>query len=238
MADLRYRLPNEIATQLNVSPSTLRRWSNEFSDFLSDAAGRPAPPSGGQVAHRRYSDDDLETLMTIKGLLNEGLTYIQVGKRLEALRRRRAVAETAEVDTEAPVAAGAEGAADRVTALGPSLRDMSAYAPAVTVLADTLHTVADGQQLLLGSQQANRELLTVVLQDNFSLKEENAKLRDRMLELERDLAEMRRQEAAHREAFESRLDELEAQLRQPNPVPRPAPVPRAERSGCLRQIFG
>jgi DNA-binding transcriptional MerR regulator len=228
MADVRYRLPNEVATQLEISPSTLRRWSNEFSEFLSDAAGRPESPSGGQMAHRRYADDDLETLMTIKGLLTEGMTYLQVGKRLEALRLRRAAAG---VD--------AEDGTGSSTALGPSLRDAPVYAPAVTVLADTLHTVADGQQLLLGSQQANREMLTVVLQDNFSLKEEIAKLRDRMLDLERDLAEIRRQDVARRDAIESRLQELEAQIRQPSPRPvRVERAERAERSGCLGQIFG
>jgi hypothetical protein len=87
--------------------------------------------------------------------------------------------------------------------------------------------------LLLGSQQANRDLLSVVLQDNFGLKEENTKLRDRMLELERDLAEVRRLEAAHRESLEVRLHKLETQARQPAPQPKPA-----KRSGCLGQILG
>jgi DNA-binding transcriptional MerR regulator len=222
MSDSRFRLPHEVAGQLQVSPSTLRRWSNEFADFLSDAAGRPQPEEGGKTAHRRYRDDDLETLMTIKGLLSEGLTYIQVGRRLEALRLRQASAE--EVEGEST---------PQVTALGPSLLNSSPVAPAVTVLADTLHTVADGQQLLLGSQQANRELLTVVLQDNFTLKEENAKLRDRMLELERDLAEMRRLDTRRREALETRLRRLEQQ-----PRPRAPRVRRPERSGCLSQILG
>jgi DNA-binding transcriptional MerR regulator len=221
----RYRLPSEVANQLQVSPSTLRRWSNEFADFLSDAAGRPQPADGGQTAHRRYTDEDLETLMTIKGLLTEGLTYIQVGRRLEALRMRRTAAGST-----------AEGATSPVTALGPSLLDASPIAPAVTVLADTLHTVADGQQLLLGSQQANRDMMTVVLQDNFSLKEENAKLRDRMLELERDLAEVRRLEATRREAVEARLKKLEDQAR-PR-APQTAPKQRTERTGCLGQLFG
>ena len=225
MADTRYRLPNEVANQLQISPSTLRRWSNEFSDFLSDAAGRPQPTTGAQTAHRRYTDDDLETLMTIKGLLTEGLTYIQVGKRLEVLQLR-----------QTPSASTMEGDDSRITALGPSLRDTAAFAPAVTVLADTLHTVADGQQLLLGSQQANRDMMTVLLQDNFSLKEENAKLRDRMLELERDMAEMRRLEAARRDALDSRLQRLEEHSRQRPPQPKP---PKSnERSGCLGQFLG
>jgi DNA-binding transcriptional MerR regulator len=220
MTDARYRLPSEVASQLGISPSTLRRWSNEFSDFLSDAAGRPESYTG-KSAHRRYLDEDLETLMTIKGLLGEGQTYIQVGRRPEALRLRQAAPEADEVDEP------------NATALAPSLVDQAPIGPAVSVLADTLHTVADGQQLLLGSQHANRELLTVVLQDNFTLKEENAKLRDRMLELERDLAEMRRLDEARRETLEVRLQRLEEHGWQPNPQTK-----QGERSGCLAQLLG
>ena len=231
MTDIHYRLPNEIASQLRISPSTLRRWSNEFADFLSDPAGRPA--AEGQTAHRRYTDEDLETLMTIKGLLTEGLSYIQVGRRLEALRLRQTPsAETHQAESEPA----------RVTALGPSLLDASPVAPAVAVLADTLHTVAEGQQLLLGSQQASRDLLTVVLQDNFTLKEENAKLRDRMLELERDLAEMRRLDGNRRETLEARLQRIEEQVHQSPPPPPPPQRLRLrqenQRSGCLGQLFG
>jgi DNA-binding transcriptional MerR regulator len=222
MTDTRYRLPSEVANQLQVSPSTLRRWSNEFAEYLSDAAGRPETGAAGTTAHRRYTDQDLEALMTIKGLLDEGMTYIQVGKRLEALRMRDTIVDVMADDDDS-----------RVTALGPSLRESSAFAPAVTVLADTLHTVADGQQLLLGSQQANRELLTVVLQDNFNLKEENAKLRDRMLDLERDLVEMRRLDEVRRENMETRLQRIEEQARPRSPVPR-----QTERQGCLAQLFG
>ena len=228
MTDPRYRLPNEVANQLQISPSTLRRWSNEFSDYLSDPAGRPTGEDESRTAHRRYTDEDLETLMTIKGLLAEGQTYIQVGKRLEALQMRRSSGEVVQED-----------GGPQVTALGPSLRE-SPFAPALTVLSDTLHTVADGQQLLLGSQQANRELLTVVLQDNFNLKEENAKLRDRMLELERDVVELRRHEDARRDSLEARIRRLEEQFRprQPQAQPQPRPQPQNERSGCLGQLFG
>lgn len=225
MTDPRYRLPNEVATQLQVSPSTLRRWSNEFADYLSDAAGRPHLAAGGQMAHRRYTDEDLEVLMNVKALLAEGQTYIQVARRLEALRM-------GQTSDDAP----AEDETGTVTALGPSLLDTSPVAPAVTVLADTLHTVADGQQLLLGSQQANRDLLTVVVQDNFSLKEENAKLRDRMLEMERELAEIRRLDASRREAMEARIHRIEERLHQPRQSSQ-QPRPPQQRSGCLGQFF-
>jgi DNA-binding transcriptional MerR regulator len=218
MTEPRYRLPNEVATKLQISPSTLRRWSNEFADFLSDTGGRPQGDDESKGAHRRYTDEDLETLMTVKGLLTEGLTYLQVGKRLEALRLGRPI-DSAELD---------DGGSP-VTALGPSLR----------VLADTLHTVADGQQLLIGGQLANRELLTVVLQDNFSLKEENAKLRDRMLELERDMVELRRVEEVRRENLEGRLRRLEEQFRPRKQPPQTQPQQQQQqRSGCLSQLFG
>jgi DNA-binding transcriptional MerR regulator len=220
MTDARYRLPHEVATQLQISPSTLRRWSKEFSPFLSDAAGRPHDEEEGRTSHRRYTDTDLETLMTIKGLLTEGLTYPQVIKRLEALRLRKIDATVFIEDDDSPV-----------TTLGPSLQE-STYVPAMTVLADTLHTVADGQQLLLGSQQANRELLTVVLQDNFNLKQENAKLRDRMLELERDLVSSRRREEAQIRTMESRLRQVEEKLRPKEPDPT-----QKSRPGCLGRIL-
>lgn len=221
MTDTPSLLPNEVANHLQISPSTLRRWSNEFADYLSDSAGRPQGEDDSKTSHRRYMDDDLETLETIKDLLTEGLTYIQVGKRLEALRLRQTTGEV-ETDDREP----------QVTALGPSLRE-SPFAPALTILTNTLHTVTDGQQLLLGSQQANRELLTVVLQDNFNLKEENVKLRDRMLELERDLVELRRHEDTRRAGLEARLRRIEEQFRPRKPQVQPT----KERRGCLAQLF-
>lgn len=227
MADDAYRLPNEVATDLDLSPSTLRRWSNEFADFLSDPAGRPEPEPGSRMAHRRYSDRDLEVLRTVKNLLSEGLTYVQVARRLEArlLRQGAGSGESKSETTSRTPGAG--------TTLAASWSEAGTAVPAVTVLADTLHTVADGQQLLLGSQQANRELLSVVLQDNFALKEENAKLRDRMLELERDMVEMRRVEESRRDKVETRLQRLEDYARRVA-----GQGPATERPGCLAQLFG
>lgn len=73
-----------------------------------------------------------------------------------------------------------------------------------------LQTLADAQHAILNSQQANRDLIGVVIQDNFNLKAENNKLRDRMLALERDLTELRRRDEARREAVEARLQAVEA----------------------------
>lgn len=73
-----------------------------------------------------------------------------------------------------------------------------------------LQTLADAQRAILNSQQANRDLIGVVIQDNFNLKAENHKLRDRMLALERDLTELRRRDEARRESVEARLQAVEA----------------------------
>ena len=66
-------------------------------------------------------------------------------------------------------------------------------------LGDILSAIANSQQSVLNSQSTVREVVGVVVQDNFNLKEENRKLRDRMLELERVLAEYQRREETRKE---------------------------------------
>jgi DNA-binding transcriptional MerR regulator len=205
MSDMaRYRQPQEVATRLGVSPSTLRRWSEEFAEFLS-----PEANSAEGKQHRRYSDEDLATFITVKGLMAEGLTYDQVRQRLHELR--------ADEEYDGPSSMVAAEAA-------------LPLAPAMTFLADTLHNVADSQQSVLNSQAANRELLGVVLQDNFNLKEENTRLRERMLELERQVAQIRRDEEARRESLRA---ELEARMQDMQRM-----VTMQSRSGCLGGLFG
>jgi regulator of replication initiation timing len=62
---------------------------------------------------------------------------------------------------------------------------------------------------MLNNQTSMREIVGVVVQDNFNLKGENRKLRERMLELERTLAEYQRREETRKERLESRLRALE-----------------------------
>lgn len=204
--ETRLRLPGQVAARLDVSASTLRRWSKEFAPFLSQTAGYPELSSNSGASHRRYTDEDLETLIIIKGLLAEGYSYHQVAKRLEAMR----MGEATQSDVYAVVAAEGEK-------LG--------LAPAMAVLSDTIHTVADGQQMLLHSQQASRDLLGVVIQDNFNLKEENVRLRERILRLEREISEIKRKEDERRGVIEERLLQLELEQLE-------------NRKGCLGLLFG
>ena len=67
-----------MAARLEVSPSTLRRWSEEFSGFLS-----PETDSSEGKQHRGYSDEDLERLGLIQELTAEGVNLEGVRRILE-----------------------------------------------------------------------------------------------------------------------------------------------------------
>ncbi|MGC8838064.1 MAG: MerR family transcriptional regulator [Anaerolineae bacterium] len=207
------RHSGEAAKALGVSGATLRRWSRRFAPFLS-----PEARGGEEGLHRRYTEADLQVLEMVKGLLAQGYTYAQVERRLASLSLERSASEPCSLAV-APAPAGAR----------------EPPPPALLALADTLHAVKDAQQMLLGSQQANRDLLGVVIQDNFNLKEENARLRERMLHLERELAELRRVEAARREELEKRLSALEDLVR--FQTLERAEGEEEERPGCLGRLL-
>jgi DNA-binding transcriptional MerR regulator len=232
MPETRYWPANQVAAQLEVSSSTLSRWAKEFASFLSETATHSAADS----AHIRYTDEDINVLTTVKDLLAEGLAYQQVASHLEKGQQGEAEQEVKEEEKKG-------GDMYALVAHDASL----SLAPAMTALSDTLRTVMNGQQAILSSQQANRDLMGVVIQDNFNLKEENVKLRDRMLRLEQELAELRRGEDGQHRIVEERLRQLEKRLearememRQPAP-----PEERLEeleeienRTGCLASLLG
>ncbi len=205
MSDLHLRTPQEVASRLDISPSTLRRWSEEFADYISEQASSPKGKS-----HRRYTEQDVETLLTVKEFMSDGLTYEQVRQRLE----------------QPPESATA-------TALA-SPEDLSVAAMAY--LSETIDELRQGQLSVLNSQAANRELMGVLIQDNFNLKEENARLRERSLELERRMGKQRREMEARteglRQEFEAKLMEVR-EMATRNPI-----TVLQSRSGCLGSLFG
>lgn len=212
MADsIHYRHPQEIAARLEVSAFTLHQWTEQFADFLSQEAR-----SNDAEHPRRYTDEDLATLIMVKGLLSEGLSHDEVRQRLDALRTA----------AQPPAASPAPDQSQTPVTGPPALP----IAPAIAFISDTLHNVATSQQAVLNSQAANRELLGVVLQDNFNLKEENARLRERMLELERQMAQLGREQEARREALRA---EMEARMQDLQRM-----VMLQSRSGCLGGLFG
>jgi len=204
--------PGEVAARLGVSASTLRRWSTAFAPHLSAQAGESTAADSGGHAHRRYTEADVAVLRSVKAALARGQSYEQAAADIETAAPHK--------PAETPTGS---------SALAPF------SAPAVTFLSETLHSVADGQQLLLNSQQANRDLLNLALQDNFNLKEENAHLRERMMRLEQELSENRRRDEARREMLERRLQRLEDAAQQAS---LPAEPTTRRRRGWLARRLG
>jgi DNA-binding transcriptional MerR regulator len=213
MAETELLPPNDVARTLSISPSTLRRWSAEFSDLLSDAAGRPEPSPQGEPAHRRYTAADVAVLGQVGDLLRRGQTYRQIAERLGDKR---------ESTTPSEPTTGEPTESKSVVVHQPT----RIIAPAFNIITDTLQSVVDNQQNVLSSQQANRDLLGVVIQDNFNLKEENSRLRERMLHLERELSEVRRHNDETRSELLERLHGIEAGAE------------TKPRRGCLPALFG
>lgn len=172
---------DEAADHLNVSGGALHRLSERFSRYLSARVLQEIPS---------YTNADIAALIAVQKLLAQGYSDDQIDKYLTPIRPSNNTGD----------AAHAVAAADDGEEAG------AGSAPAVE---EFLNTIISNQQAILNSQATLREMVNVVVQDNFSLKDENRKLRDRMLELERVLAEYQRREETRKERIEHRLRALE-----------------------------
>ncbi len=139
-------------------------------------------------ASRRFTPDDIALLNRIKKQLADGLSTDEVIEQMQS-----------------------EGH-NETSALALSPRGGS-QAAGFVVLTDTLRAMIENQQAIQNSLQVNRNLQGVIIQDNFNLKEENMKLRERMQRMEQELAELRKRDSDHRLLLEQRLSRLEMELR-------------------------
>lgn len=198
----------DAAMTVEVSPSVLRRWLNEFSEFLSDT------DTNSEDADDIFlTEEDVSLLKTAKDKLDEGYSFEQVRRQFES-----AISEPTD-------------AAQKIVAA----QEETAMA-AMSYFSEVVEELHKGQLSVLNSQAANRELMGVLIQDNFNLKEENQRLRERMLDIERQVSQLRRDEISRREALrreiESKLREIRMQaLRNPVTVLQ-------ERTGCLGWLVG
>ncbi len=187
-----------VAAELNVSPHVLRRWTKDFAAQLSATA-----VGSGQY---RYSAEDVKRLRIMKEMLAEGKTIEEVSKQLTST--------TTNTDGRAHVGAtndsqhNPDHAAAEPTAV-VTAGEQASQGPVSIVLREVLQGFAAGQEAILNSQTANRNLMGVVIQDNFNLKEENARLRERMFKLEQELNELRKLQAEQRQYIEQRMRQLE-----------------------------
>jgi DNA-binding transcriptional MerR regulator len=184
MPDTNFKTSADVANELAVAPQTLKNWTKEFEPFLS-ASGASADGA------RRFTAEDVVVLKQVKDHLAAGLTFEET---IEELRN-------------AGYADGLEGETS------PSALAVSSAQQGFAVLTDTLRAMIENQQTIQNSLQVNRNLLGVIIQDNFNLKEENAKLRERMLKLEQELAEVKKRDSDYRLYLEQRLTRMDAALR-------------------------
>jgi len=187
MADTQLVTPHTAAQQLNISLNQLKRWTREFAAQLSASA-----VGAGQY---RYSPDDVKKLHAIKEWLTQGKSKTDVANQLAG-----AASNNHHHDSATPAIVTADEHQQAV---------VSAQNQASLVLGEMLQGFAAGQEAILNSQQTNRSLLGVVIQDNFNLKEENTRLRERMLKLEQDLNDLRAQQQDERYLLELRFQQLE-----------------------------
>lgn len=176
----------QVATELNISPNTLKRWTNDFAPFLS-----PTGSLNGDMGSRSFTAEDVTVLRRIKEQLAAGLSTDELIEQLHS----EGHAETSSMT---------------VTSQESSLNPQSA---GFVMLSDTLRAMIENQQTIQNSLQVNRNLQGVIIQDNFNLKEENIKLRERMLKLEQELGDLRKRDSDHRLLLEQRLARLEQELR-------------------------
>jgi len=174
----------EMASELGISAQTLKNWTRDFAPFLS-----PAGPLGENA--RRFSEDDVFVLKRIKDHLAAGLTFEETAQELQS--------------DGYGIATNGDGQSGALTV--PNAQQ------GFGVLTDTLRVMIENQQTVQNSLQVNRNLLGVIIQDNFNLKEENAKLRERMLRLEQELAEMKKRDQEYRLTVEQRMMRLENMMR-------------------------
>ena len=100
---MRYRA-KQVAEILAISPATLRRWSDEFADLLSDCAAK-RPTELSRPARRQYTEADLSTLQEASRLLKQGLSIQEAQLRLlewtsETAERRLAAGPVALLSRE------------------------------------------------------------------------------------------------------------------------------------------
>jgi len=113
------------ANRLQISPNTLRNWSDQYSAFLSESA-RP-----GHKPERRFTSKDLTILTYIKQLRSEGMEQPHIVERLKETKFYDI--EVLEPDTTElqPVTA-----ADEQSTAPPAVQDGLQLGPAPIVAQD------------------------------------------------------------------------------------------------------
>jgi hypothetical protein len=180
-----------VARHLDISTESLQRLRRRFSHYLGPDASAAEP---------HFSSADVAAIVTIQKLLAQGYDDEQIDEHLTPMN----------LDLEADVEPAPLFRNDLQPYARDGASDGEGTAALPQVVGDVLNTIVSSQQAVLNGQTGLRDMMGVVVQDNFNLKDENRKLRDRMLEMERALAEYQRREETRKERMEGRMRALEA----------------------------
>jgi DNA-binding transcriptional MerR regulator len=180
-----YRI-GQVAAHLDISPFKLRQLSQRFADWLSDEATTDKVLEHDRPASHLYDDEDVEVLQTILELEQEGLSDDEIDEQLD--------------DIYADMAS--------LAVIDPQGNQALMTPAAMAVLGQGLHQLSETQQALLNTQQSHRDLLSVVVKDAMSVKEENERLRKRLRMIEEEMARLKESDWNHRLALEERINEL------------------------------
>src|SRR5262245_12600369 len=135
-----HRSPQVVAQELDISLTTLRRWSDEFGAYLSTSAG-------AGHSHRRYLGSDVATLLTIKNWVNDGMTYDQVHQQLNGQSGDSNEPSTASQEISAAAnLAKVIGSEDKDSEEQSLVAASAAESPAIAFLTNTLVTLSDNQK--------------------------------------------------------------------------------------------
>lgn len=139
--------PSQVAAMLDVSASTVRLWSSQFADHLSE------PARGGGGKRRSYTPDDLAVLQRAKIALRDGRTVPEVVVLLGA----------------SPSASGAA-----LVTTAAIVGELNAQRAAVASLSDEVKRLRE-QQTTTAAQHA--DALGKVIADSAALADQVADLR-------------------------------------------------------------
>jgi len=233
---------DEVTNLLQVTPERLRQWGRTFPRFLEAGAQATEPHySQADLAtliviqklleaghdHEQVAER-LSPQLSSQAASSSSADQHAKGNRANPPAGSDETQQTAPADpdgsqTSAPAPTRAEDTSAADVPRAPNdareLPATSRHWPVSTpagnlneMVNQLLHTVSDSQQSMLNIQDSIREMLGVIVQDNFNLKNENRKLRERMLELERSLSEYQRREETRKERMEGRLRAVESTL--------------------------
>jgi len=207
MPEARYHTPKDAADALDISPATLRRWSDLFADALSPDA---APDAAG--TRRRYTADDMAILRYAQRLLTGGH---QIGEVAELLRYATP-ADLAPPEPEPPEAAQS----------APELLSGQEWPPEPAPGQDQPPEPSMALMPLLQNVQA---ALTATLQRGAAQERLIADQAERLTRQEREIADQRERLAGQADALEEAERQLAAladrlaSLEEREPPARPVP---------------